>query len=130
MADFDARMALLHWGLKAGELQEAVKHANKYVKAAALAGLKTREAVVFKAGSAGVQAAWPDPLVAFLQRQSKVQRCRGDTHFLHLLHPSARFAPFCQVCTLLPGFARPRCETHEIHQTNRRDAPTRFTESR
>src|SRR5438105_1744620 len=33
----------------------------------------------------------------------KVQRCRGDTHFLHFLHPSARFAPFCQVCTLLPG---------------------------
>src|SRR6516225_7558404 len=30
----------------------------------------------------------------------KVQGCRWDTHLLHL---SARFAPFCQVCTVLPG---------------------------
>ena len=32
-----------------------------------------------------------------------MQGCKGDTHFLHLLHPSARFAPICQVCTHLPG---------------------------
>lgn len=57
LADFDARMALLRWGLKAGELHEAVRHANKYVKAATLAGLKTREAVVLKAASAEVRAA-------------------------------------------------------------------------
>src|SRR6516162_9779717 len=36
-------------------------------------------------------------------RVQNVQGCRGDTHFLHLLHPSARFAPICQVCTHLPG---------------------------
>src|SRR6516164_8957979 len=45
---------------------------------------------------------FPRPTIAARMWQ-KVQGCRGDTHFLHLLHPSARFAPFCQVCSLLPG---------------------------
>src|SRR6516162_5367809 len=41
--------------------------------------------------------------MAELRKVQMVQGCKGDTHFLHFLHPSARFAPICQVCTHLPG---------------------------